>query len=437
MVLVGLFLLFLGILMLVIHLTVGKGFLVDPISVSWLANLMFIPFGVLFASFDDTNEYGTRNYVLFMYVTGTITYIIGLYSGKATFLTKILPVPSERLNLAQLWAIILISGSLFAILGFGIQLVPSGLVSVISGLNSASTGAMVLLGLYAIICYRGHFVTKLLTGLLSIAMLILMFRFYWSRRPVFAVLFSAICLFYYKKLLWRTIAVRSIFWAIGGIFAISLLLYLGATRSERVRGSGELKSSKTFSIENFQSFGGAVASGYVIFGKVLYDYQNGSEFGFQYGKTYIPGLIFWIPRSIWPSKPITGGGIATFIWYNTTEAPSNVSPSPIGEAYINFGFLGAIFIPFLAGWFVRGFNNYLINNQSSEVLWLVWFAVAPDYATQWRGDFTSMFVQAFLRVAFILILAWATKRIGSQAYEESYLLEQNELYADDDTYYSY
>jgi len=437
MVSVGLFLLCLGVLMLVIHLTAGNGLLVDPISVSWLGYLLCIPGTILFAAPDATNEYGLQNYLLFMYVAGSIAYIIGLYSGKAKFLTKILPVPSERLNFAQLWFIILISGIFLAIFWSGVNFVPSGLVNVIRGLNAASIGAMVLLGSYAIICYRGQFITKLLTGLLSIAMLMLMLRFYFSRRPVFAVLFSAMCLFYYKKLLWRTVVIRSIFLIIIGVFSACIVLYLGASRHQRVYlGKGGITAANIWSTETLRNFGGGLSIGHFVFERAVYDFQNESEFGFQYGKTYIPGLVFWIPRSIWPSKPTTGGGIGTII-YHGIHSKVNVSPTPIGEAYMNFGFLGVIFIPFLAGWFVRGFNTYLINNQSNEVLWLVWFAVAPDYASQWRGDFASMFVQGFMRVSFLLILAWATKRIGRQTYEDSYLLEQDELYTDDSSYYSY
>jgi oligosaccharide repeat unit polymerase len=414
MVLIGLALLFLGVAMLVIHLTSGKGLIVDPVSISWLGYLMYIPMSISLAAVGQSEYPGVRNYVLLMYVVATLFYIIGLYSGKGNIVAKLLPKPPERLSVIQLWMIILASGLLFGIFWSGGRYVPSALANVVLGINLASVGAMVLLGFYAIICYQGRYLTKLLTGILSVAMLILMLQTIWSRRPVFAVLFSAVCLFYYKKLLWRPARIRFFFWITAGVLGVIFLFYLNATRTERYLGVQSATSQGIFSAANIEDFSGGISVGHFVFEKVVDAYQKENEFGFQYGKTYIPGLLFWIPRSIWPSKPNTGGGIATVIWANTVDFASNVSPTPIGEAYINFGFLGVIIVPFIAGWFVRGLNTYMISNQTNEVLWLAWFAVIPDFATQWRGDFCSMFVQSFMRVSLILLISWMTKRFGRE-----------------------
>lgn len=413
MALVGFILLIFGVTMLIIHLTGGRGMIVDPVSISWLGYIMFIPVAILLAAASPEQDiYGVRGYVLAMYVAASVFYAIGLYSGRATLVSRVLPVPSKRLNLAQVWTIIAIAGVLFGFFWTGTRLLPSAVYSIIFGLNLASVGAMVLLGFYAIICYRGHYMTKLLTGILSFVMVLVLYYNTWSRRPIFAVLFSGVCLFYYRKLLWRPAAIRIMFWGLSGFLGVCFLFYLNATRGQRYYGIQSTAES-IFSARNLDDFAGGLSVGHFVFEKVVDDLQNGGEFGFQYGKTYVPGLVFWIPRTFWPGKPNTGGGIATTIWFNTaTDAPSNVSPTPIGEAYINFGFLGAVIVPLVAGWFVRGFNTYLLGHPDNEVLWLVWFAVIPDFATQWRGDFTSMFVQAFMRVSLIIILAWVTKRIG-------------------------
>lgn len=59
-----------------------------------------------------------------------------------------------------------------------------------------------------------------------------------------------------------------------------------------------------------------------------------------YGNQLLGVLFFWIPRSVWPSKPIGSGA---FLAEKSNFFFSNVSANYFAEGYINFGFFG-IFI---------------------------------------------------------------------------------------------
>lgn len=89
---------------------------------------------------------------------------------------------------------------------------------------------------------------------------------------------------------------------------------------------------------------------------------------YQYGLTYLTTLTNYIPRSIWPNKPDTGGVIITkFRKKGDYEGTTNYSPGLIAEGILNFGYyLGpviAFFLLFFVSYIVIGryrlFTRYL------------------------------------------------------------------------------
>lgn len=58
-----------------------------------------------------------------------------------------------------------------------------------------------------------------------------------------------------------------------------------------------------------------------------------------YGHQLLGVFLFWVPRSLWPSKPVGSGA---FIAGKQIGAFENVSMPYFGEGYINFGFIGII-----------------------------------------------------------------------------------------------
>ncbi len=95
---------------------------------------------------------------------------------------------------------------------------------------------------------------------------------------------------------------------------------------------------------------------------VIYDIFNKYD-ELLYGSTYLKTIFFYIPRSIWPDKPLS----ITTITGNYFESSSLVT-TIIGEMYMNFSYFGIIILPFIL-WlteylFVRfgaktGFFNFL------------------------------------------------------------------------------
>ena len=87
---------------------------------------------------------------------------------------------------------------------------------------------------------------------------------------------------------------------------------------------------------------------------------------YQYGKTILPVFVAWIPRQLWPQKPIVVFGkifseTYFFKWFTGTRAAA--SPTVVGEGYINFNFPGMLLVSFLCGIFLRSSYEYCIKRN--------------------------------------------------------------------------
>ena len=85
------------------------------------------------------------------------------------------------------------------------------------------------------------------------------------------------------------------------------------------------------------------------------------ELALQYGFTYFTQIVNPIPRAVWPGKPVGDAGLilarAVGAVDRNGEPTMTVSPGFLGEAYLNFGFLGLLIIPAVAGVIVRAWDE--------------------------------------------------------------------------------
>lgn len=126
--------------------------------------------------------------------------------------------------------------------------------------------------------------------------------------------------------------------------------------------------------------------------------ENVSENGYSMGEQLGSAFLFFVPRSIWESKPITSGQfIGNYLiekhgfWFN------NISNPFISEGYLNFGIFGVILFAFFLAYF---FSKGIVFLKSDDYLkkMLAFFA-AIHMVYFLRGDFTNGFSQLVL-VAF-------------------------------------
>ena len=88
-------------------------------------------------------------------------------------------------------------------------------------------------------------------------------------------------------------------------------------------------------------------------------------YGFQYGRPWLKLLYFWIPRAFWPSKPVTSS-IAfgqTYLSAYREGSLSFMSPTLLGDAYMNFGALGILVVFLGVGYGLRRWYDATIGSR--------------------------------------------------------------------------
>jgi hypothetical protein len=165
-----------------------------------------------------------------------------------------------------------------------------------------------------------------------------------------------------------------------------------------------LEVFRDFSFEKFSSFS-------------FFEYQNGGSFdAFQmflraldvgsvnFGYGFLGAALFFIPRSLWPSKPVTSGIEISQLSDLKLE---NVSMPIIGELYLNFWYFGIILgAPIIALIFKKIDSYYLSYKRSNLSLGhLIYFQLAGLVIYNMRGGILSSFAYTISILMTWLVLS--------------------------------
>lgn len=127
--------------------------------------------------------------------------------------------------------------------------------------------------------------------------------------------------------------------------------------------------------------------------------------GIVYGYQLLGTLLFFIPRSIWPSKPIGSGAMSIQNEFGKGVF-SNVSCPFVSEGFINFGLLGVVLFGIWLGYFASKLDKkYWKYNATSKgfsfspyifIVFMVFFML--------RGDLLSSYayILGFLVTGYLL-----------------------------------
>lgn len=169
-------------------------------------------------------------------------------------------------------------------------------------------------------------------------------------------------------------------------------------------------------LENFRNYSGdtlRIGLNFDMFYQGHFDsYQNFalivSDNMITWGRQLFGVIFFWLPRSIWPNKPI---GSAAFIAEEQDFIFHNVSCNYFAEGYLNFGFFGififVIILSFVTAkldklyWTisVKSINNYF-NVVYYVLLGMLFFVL--------RGDLMSSFAYT---VGFVFSI-WLVRKVA-------------------------
>lgn len=115
---------------------------------------------------------------------------------------------------------------------------------------------------------------------------------------------------------------------------------------------------------------------------------------FQYGHTVLGAVVAWVPRQVWPDKPVGfaqlfGETYLGHIFYGTGTA---AAPTLLGEAYLNWHIGGMVVLALLCGVFVRCSYAYLIEQQFGQPAVFLYSCLFLHLFTFWERSIDGIVV---------------------------------------------
>lgn len=172
----------------------------------------------------------------------------------------------------------------------------------------------------------------------------------------------------------------------------------------------ELINSPEFFLETLIKSGAVLETfnslHYDAFSNIIATIDYTKVYGLSFGYNLLGAFLFFIPRSIWVSKPITTGKeIGSYLIDNFNFGDgkfNNLSNSIISEGYINFGIIGVLLLSILLAFTMIKFLNWFRSGSDLKEIIAFYFAVHLIFLM--RGDLTNgiaYFVGPLIGVYFI------------------------------------
>ena len=142
---------------------------------------------------------------------------------------------------------------------------------------------------------------------------------------------------------------------------------------------------------------------YDAFANIMATVEYVTQKGYAYGYQLLSGLLFFIPRSIWETKPLsTGQVVGDYLISEHNFQFNNLSNPLVSEGYINFGIIGILIMAIILSYFIVKLLNWLNSTDSLKEIIAFYFAIHLMFLL--RGDFTNgfaYFVGTFMGVYLI------------------------------------
>ncbi len=212
-------------------------------------------------------------------------------------------------------------------------------------------------------------------------------------RYYLASIYLPLMLIAFEKRIDRTFFPIFIFFALFILFPI-----LSALRNI---SDESIMSKITNQIVNGSSFYGGDFDSYSMLIRSINFYEEAS---IPFFKQLLGPLFFYVPRSVWPDKPV---GTGMYVAENSGMIFTNVSSPLIAEGYINGGMFGVVLFAFVLGAAVTRYDRYFWRSNNVSLGRAFYLSAFPLFFFMMRGDLLSSFTFITARF-FVFCLCIAT-----------------------------
>ena len=245
----------------------------------------------------------------------------------------------------------------------------------------------------------------IISFLILIFLLILLFIFknpFTEKRNALGPIYITLIYLFYPKLI-NSNAKMFLF-----LFVSMILFFPIMSAFTHVEASfGEILAKPQLILNSFVDSGGIVKTfntlHYDAYANILATVEYVSVTGYSFGYQLLSTLLFFIPRSIWTSKPLsTGEVVGNYLIEEHNFTFNNLSNPMVSEGFINFGIIGVILMALLLSYFIVKFINWLNSYDSLKRIIAFYFALHLIFLL--RGDFTNgvvYFIGTFIGVFLI------------------------------------
>jgi len=174
-------------------------------------------------------------------------------------------------------------------------------------------------------------------------------------------------------------------------------------------------------LDNFRHYNGEIETEFSLDYLYTMHFDSSQEFMtaikmhlITNGRQLLGVLFFFVPRSIWPTKPIGSGA---YMASQQFDVFSNISMPYFGEGYVNFGYYGVFVFTIFIAWFTANLDCnywYKYRRKKNEYTLLIgiYLIVLASIIFILRGDLMSSFAYTVgTCLSYLFVFLIATKKI--------------------------
>ena len=204
-----------------------------------------------------------------------------------------------------------------------------------------------------------------------------------DKRNAFATVYLTLIYFSFQNIFKTNSRIFSfLFTSLVFIFPTAAIITHRSSESTISQRIADYQAKSNYIIDNFMTMH------YDAFSNILVSIDYMYNHGIRYGMQLVAGLLFFIPRSIWNNKPMSGGlEIGNYLINNYQTGATNLAVPLVAEAIMNFGYLGIIFYPVILAIIVIFIQKLFHSKDILKQFIAVYFSFNMIFLA--RGDFTN------------------------------------------------